>query len=321
MAEPKEAVLPASLVLANHFGEGWRSRYGIKYFCQNRFWSGFLAAWIWPAWIKHEDDMGNAACSLWDSRDCPPRRHLAPLTVLITMTLAFMKDSTHFRKSARLPASPPPPSRQGFLPAPPRDFFFFIKPWIAPFCVPTCVKCNQREDNATQSTFKQIQWIENNLSEKQVGGYSSFVSASYLPPLPRSLFPSPVCVYAVWLWTRIAGYSLFSCCASFFSVPRLRACWQPWLERLSSFLPFCSKILCEPQIFEGVSYLRRLFTSIFHAWHQLCFLQSLMRKKVGCSATRLHQSVSLTIKPSSNIRAMTCASWRAVLTDEKTGSW
>lgn len=98
--------LPASLILANHFGEGWRSRYGIKYFCQNRFWSGFLAAWIWPAWIKHEDDMGNAACSLWDSRDCPPRRHLAPLTVLITMTLAFMKDSTHFRKSARLPPAP-----------------------------------------------------------------------------------------------------------------------------------------------------------------------------------------------------------------------
>lgn len=130
------------------------------------------------------------------------------------------------------------------------------------------------------------------------------------PPPSPSL--SPVCVYAVWLWTRIAGYSLFSCCTSFFSVPRLRACWQPWLERLSSFLPFCSKILCEPQIFEGVSYLRRLFASIFHACHQLCFLQSLMRKKVGCSATRLRQSVSLTIKRFSNIRTATCASWRVV---------
>lgn len=114
--------LPASLVLANHFGEGWRSRYGIKYFCQNRFWSGFLAAWIWPAWIKHEDDMGNAACSLWDSRDCPPRRHLAPLTVLITMTLAFMKDSTHFRKSARLP--PPPLVKVPFLRR--REIFYFL---------------------------------------------------------------------------------------------------------------------------------------------------------------------------------------------------
>lgn len=47
------------------------SRYGIKYFCQKRFWSGFLAAIICSAWIKHEDDMGNTACSLRDSGIVP----------------------------------------------------------------------------------------------------------------------------------------------------------------------------------------------------------------------------------------------------------
>lgn len=80
------------------------------------------------------------------------------------------------------PASLPRPSSRFPSCTTERFFFFLIKPWIAPFCVPTCVKCNQREDNATQSTFKQIQWIEINLSEKLVGGYSGFVSSSYPPP-------------------------------------------------------------------------------------------------------------------------------------------
>lgn len=83
-----------------------RSRYGIKYFCQKRFWSGFLAAIIWSAWIKHEDDMGNTACSLRDSRDCPPRRHRAHLTVAITVTLAFTG-------SALWNLRRPKPSRRG----------------------------------------------------------------------------------------------------------------------------------------------------------------------------------------------------------------
>lgn len=69
------------------------SRYGIKYFCQKRFWSGFLAAIICSAWIKHEDDMGNTACSLRDSGDCPPRRRAARLTVAIAVTLAFTKSA------------------------------------------------------------------------------------------------------------------------------------------------------------------------------------------------------------------------------------
>lgn len=69
------------------------SRYGIKYFCQKRFWSGFLAAIICSAWIKHEDDMGNTACSLRDSGDCPPCRRGARLTVAIAVTLAFTKSA------------------------------------------------------------------------------------------------------------------------------------------------------------------------------------------------------------------------------------
>lgn len=52
-----------------------------------------LAAIIWSAWIKHEDDMGNTACSLRDSGDCPPRQRGARLTVAITVTLAFTKSA------------------------------------------------------------------------------------------------------------------------------------------------------------------------------------------------------------------------------------
>lgn len=91
-AELKEAVyLRLPSLLSSRRSKG--SRYGIKYFCQKRFWFGFLAAIIWSAWIKHEDDMGNTACSPWDSGDCPPRRRGARLTVAFTVTLAFTKSA------------------------------------------------------------------------------------------------------------------------------------------------------------------------------------------------------------------------------------
>lgn len=76
-AKLKEAIylrLPSRLSSRRSKG----SRYGIKYFCQKRFWSGFLTAIIWSAWIKHEDDMGNTACSLRDSGDCPPTPAWSP---------------------------------------------------------------------------------------------------------------------------------------------------------------------------------------------------------------------------------------------------
>lgn len=41
----------------------WRSRYDNKYFCQSRFWSGFVEAVMWVLWIKDEEDTEHVACS------------------------------------------------------------------------------------------------------------------------------------------------------------------------------------------------------------------------------------------------------------------
>lgn len=104
--------------------------------------------------------MGNVACSLGDSGDCPPHQHLARRTVAITLTLAVMKCillNSGYAKPRLLFS----PSCQG-------SYLYwvhiFIKPRIVPFCVLTCLcmKCNQREDNQMLSTLNgcsEWKWI------------------------------------------------------------------------------------------------------------------------------------------------------------------
>lgn len=102
--------------------------------------------------------MGNVACSLGDSGDCPRHQHLARWTVAITMTLAVMKHTLLNSRCAK------PrllfPCQGSYL----HWLRIFIKPWIVPFCVLTClfVKCNQRKDHQMLSTSNgscEWKWI------------------------------------------------------------------------------------------------------------------------------------------------------------------
>lgn len=123
-AELKEALyprLPSQLSSRRSKGR----RYGIKYFCQKRFWSGFLAAIIWSAWIKHEDDMGNTACSLRDSGDCPPTPAWSPFDCRDHGDLGIYKIRTlRFEtRRSRLPRFLPDVTTQFSL-KPPMAVFF-----------------------------------------------------------------------------------------------------------------------------------------------------------------------------------------------------
>lgn len=90
-----------------------------------------------------------------------------------------------------------------------------------------------------------------------------------------------------WASSRLGGSLLFS---PVVKQDILSLHIFPLTAYLESSSPFWSRILCALQIFWGVSYSRRLFTSIFHAKHQTCFLWRLMKTRPRCTQRRSHSS-------------------------------
>lgn len=197
--------------------------------------------------------MGNTACSLRDSRDRPPCHHLARLTVLITVTLAFMKYSTQFWiwdvLNLGCPLPTPPPYCIKVLTC--IDCTFFIKAWIAPFLVPTSSMSNVIRERTIKCRMLLNPSCKWNLiwARSRLEVISAFCSGAYvLSPFLFRLFG---------LKTRCRIFSDFLvACLSFLCLDPL-ACREPWLERLGS--------VCAWDILSRSSVFFFFLTSVFHA--------------------------------------------------------
>lgn len=194
--------------------------------------------------------MGNTACSLRDSRDCPPCRHLARLTVLITVTLAFMKYSTQFWiwdvLNLGCPLPTPPPYCIKVLTC--IDCTFFIKAWIAPFLVLTSSMSNVIRERTIKRRMLLYTSCEWNLIWRL---YQLCVLA---------LMFSPNFCLDFLVWRLIAGYSVifFLLRVFLFSASTPLACRELWFERLGS--------VCAWDILSRSSVEKTFFlTSMFHA--------------------------------------------------------
>lgn len=165
--------------------------------------------------------MGNTACSLRDSRDCPPCRHLARLTVPITVTLAFMKYSTQFWiwdvLNLGCPLPSPPPYCIKVLTC--IDCTFLIKAWIAPFLVLTSSVSNVIRERTIKCRMLLYTSCEWNLiwARSRLEVISALCSGSYV--LSQFLFR----LFGLKTRCRIFSNTFFVACLSFLCLepPRL----------------------------------------------------------------------------------------------------